>query len=142
MGPGLHESFDTPDILAEEGIEYCADWVNDVQPYEMQVRSGRLVAIPYTVELNDIPIYLVQNHPSPMIYERAMDEFATLEREGRESARVMCISVHPYITGAAHRIGSFDRIFAELKGRDGVLLMRAGEILDWYLSESGGSSAS
>ncbi|HIM69743.1 MAG TPA: polysaccharide deacetylase, partial [Gammaproteobacteria bacterium] len=57
MGPGLAETFDTPDILAEEGIEYVADWCNDDQPYEMKVKSGRLVSIPYTVEINDIPIY-------------------------------------------------------------------------------------
>lgn len=33
LGPGLAETFDTPDILAEEGIEYVADWVNDDLPY-------------------------------------------------------------------------------------------------------------
>ena len=65
MGPGLAETFDTPDVLAEEGIEYIADWCNDDQPYEMIVKSGRMVALPYTVELNDIPIYLIQNHRSP-----------------------------------------------------------------------------
>ena len=59
MGPGLAETFDTPDILAEEGIEYVCDWCNDDQPYEMKVKSGRLVAVPYTLELNDIPIYIV-----------------------------------------------------------------------------------
>jgi allantoinase len=137
MGPGLHETFDTPDILVEEGIEYCADWVNDVQPYPMRVKAGTLISIPYTVELNDIPIYVVQQHRSPEIYDRTMDEFATLYREGEQSARVMCISVHPYITGAAHRIGYFDRIFSELKRREGVVFMRGAEILDWYRAETG-----
>lgn len=137
MGPGLHETFDTPDILAEEGIEYCADWVNDVQPYPMRVRSGTLISIPYTLELNDIPVHLVQNHRSDELYRRATDEVATLHREGERGARIMCVSVHPYITGAAHRIGYFDRIFAELKERDGVIFMRADEILDWYKGEAG-----
>jgi peptidoglycan/xylan/chitin deacetylase (PgdA/CDA1 family) len=135
MGPGLHETYDTPDILVEEGIEYCADWVNDVQPYPMRVKQGTLISIPYTVELNDIPIYLVQQHRSPELYERGLDEFETLHREGAESARVMCVSVHPYITGAAHRIKYFDRLFAELKRRDGAVFMRAGEILDWYRAQ-------
>jgi allantoinase len=137
MGPGLHETYDTPDILVEEGIEYCADWVNDVQPYPMKVKSGTLISIPYTVELNDIPIYVVQHHRSPEIYERAMDEFETLYREAADSAHVMCISVHPYITGAAHRIKYFDRIFQGLKQRDGVVFMRGAEILDWYKAEVG-----
>ena len=49
MGPGLVETFDTADILAEEGIEYVCDWVNDDQPYPMKVKSGTLISIPYTL---------------------------------------------------------------------------------------------
>ena len=32
MGPGLAETFNTPDILAEEGIEYVCDWVTTTSP--------------------------------------------------------------------------------------------------------------
>ena len=92
MGPGLAETFDTPDILAEEGIEYVADWVNDDQPYPMKVKAGSLISLPYTVELNDIPMYLIQHHSSPEILERSRDQFDTLYREGAESARIMAIS--------------------------------------------------
>ena len=132
MGPGLAETFDTPDILAEEGIEYIADWCNDDQPYPMIVKSGRLVALPYTVELNDIPVYLVQNHRSPELFERAKDHFDTLYREGAESARIMCVSTHPYITGAAHRIKYYGKIFEYIRQHDDVIFMTGSEILDWY----------
>jgi peptidoglycan/xylan/chitin deacetylase (PgdA/CDA1 family) len=134
MGPGLAETFDTPDILAEEGIEYVADWCNDDQPYEMKVRSGRLVALPYTVELNDIPIYLIQHHRSPEIFERAKDQFDTLYREGADSARVMAISTHPYITGVPHRIKYYNMIFDYIRQFEGVVFMTGSEILDWYNS--------
>jgi len=136
MGPGLAETFDTPDILAEEGIEYVADWCNDDQPYEMKVKSGRLVALPYTVELNDIPIYLIQHHKSPEIFERAKDQFDTLYREGAESARVMCISTHPYITGVPHRIKYYNMIFDYIKQFEGVVFMTGSELLDWYNGET------
>ena len=137
MGPGLAETFDTPDILAEEGIEYVADWCNDDQPYEMKVKSGRLVAMPYTVELNDIPIYLIQHHRSPEIFERAKDQFDTLYREGADSARVMCISTHPYITGVPHRIKYYNMIFDYIRQFEGVVFMTGSELLDWFNSESG-----
>ncbi len=136
MGPGLAETFDTPDILAEEGIEYIADWCNDDQPYPMKVKSGSLVALPYTVELNDIPIYLVQHHRSPELFERAKDQFDTLYREGAESARVMCVSTHPYITGVAHRIKYYDMIFEYIRQHDDVVFMTGSEILDWYNGET------
>ena len=132
MGPGLAETFDTPDILAEEGVEYVADWCNDDQPYPMKVKSGSLVALPYTVELNDIPVYLVQHHRSPELFDRAKDHFDTLYREGEESSRIMCVSTHPYITGAAHRIKYYDKIFEYIKQHDDVVFMTGEEILDWY----------
>ncbi len=137
MGPGLAETFNTPDILAEEGIEYVCDWVNDDQPYQMKVKNGTLFSIPYTVEINDIPIYVIQHHRSPEIFERARDHFDTLYREGAESARVMAISTHPYVTGAPHRIKYFDQIFEYIKQHEGVLFMTGSEILDWYKQAAG-----
>ena len=137
MGPGLCETYNTPDILAEEGIEYVCDWVNDDQPYPLRVKKGALFSLPYTVELNDIPIYIIQHHRSPELLERARDHFDTLYQEGIKSARVMAIAVHPYITGAAHRIRYFDEIFKYIKSHDGVLLWTGSEILDWYKSVTG-----
>lgn len=135
MGPGLSETFDTPDILAAEGIEYVCDWCNDDQPYPLKVKSGSLISVPYTVELNDIPVYLVQHHRSPELFERAKDQFDTLYAEGAESARIMCVSTHPYITGAAHRIKYYAEIFDYLRRFEGVIFMTGSEILDWYQGE-------
>lgn len=137
MGPGLAETFDTPDILAEEGIEYVCDWCNDDQPYPMKVKTGQLISVPYTLELNDIPIHLVQHHRSAELFERAKDQFDTLYQEGAESARVMAISTHPYITGVPHRIGYFDKIFEYISQFQGVVFMTGSEILDWYKAEAG-----
>ena len=134
MGPGLAETFETPDILAEEGIEYVCDWCNDDQPYPMKVRSGKLVSIPYTVELNDIPIFAVQHHSSPELFHRARDQFDTLYSEGADNARVMAISTHPYITGVPHRIKYFDMILNYMRRFKGVEFMTGSEILDWYNS--------
>ena len=136
MGPGLAETFETPDILAEEGIEYVCDWCNDDQPYAMKVRSGRLVSIPYTLELNDIPIFAVQHHSSPELFQRTRDQFDTLYREGADSARVMAISTHPYITGVPHRIKYFDMALNYVRRFRGVTFMTGSEILDWYNSAS------
>lgn len=135
MGPGLSETFDTPDILAAEGIEYVCDWCNDDQPYPLKVKSGSLISVPYTVELNDIPVYLVQHHRSPELFARAKDQFDTLYAEGAESARIMCVSTHPYITGAAHRIKYYAEIFDYISRFEGVIFMTGSEILDWYKGE-------
>ena len=136
MGPGLAETFDTPDILAEEGIEYVCDWCNDDQPYPIKVNNGSLISVPYTLELNDIPIYLDQHHKSPELLERSKDQFDTLYNEGAVSARIMAISTHPYITGVPHRIKYYNEIFNYIKQFEGVIWMTGSEILDWYKGQT------
>ena len=58
LGPGLAETFNTLDLLAEQGILYVGDWNSDDQPYPMKVRSGTLFSVPYCMEINDISVFL------------------------------------------------------------------------------------
>jgi allantoinase len=130
--PGLTETFDTIDWLAEAGIEYVADWVLDDQPVDIKTAHGPVVSVPYTVEMNDIAMMALQNHPSEEWLRRGIDHFDRLYMEGEKSARVMAISVHPYITGAPHRIGYLEKLYQYILQRPGVALWTGEEILDWY----------
>jgi peptidoglycan/xylan/chitin deacetylase (PgdA/CDA1 family) len=132
MGPGLQETWHTPDILVEEGLEYVADWVNDDEPYPLQVKTGSLIALPYTVELNDIPVHLVRNQGSSGFHDMIRAEFETLYEEGKTRAKILTISMHPYISGVAHRAGYLDKALGYLKQQPGVIFMRGVDILDWY----------
>jgi len=132
LGPGLTETWETLDILAEEGIEYISDWVNDDQPYQIKTRARPLVLVPYTLEINDIPMMLVQHHEADELFDRARDQFDQLYAEGRHTARIMAIAVHPYISGVPHRIKYFDRIYAYMRKKPGVLFWKGEDILDWH----------
>ena len=58
LGSGLTETYNTLDLLAEEGVVYCGDWNSDDQPFQMRVRTGRMYAVPYCMEINDIPLFI------------------------------------------------------------------------------------
>jgi allantoinase len=138
MGPGLTQTENTPELLVEAGFEYTADWILDDQPCIVNTSNqdqGMLHSIPYTTELNDIPIMLSQHHVSSILYDRTMDYFDTLYEEGEENVRIMTIAVHPYIHGVPHRIKYFRKIFEELSNKPGVVFMTGAEILDWYLAQ-------
>lgn len=136
--PGLTETDDTADHLTAAGIEYVADWVLDDQPVALTTRSGSLVSIPYTVEINDIPMMALQHHGSEEMLRRGRDQFDQLYRESAEITRVMAISTHPYITGAPHRIGYLEKPLQHIRAHDDVALWQGQQVADWYKSVANG----
>jgi allantoinase len=137
LGPGLTETLETPDLLAEAGIEYVGDWVVDDEPCRISAGSGSLVAMPYPLELNDITMMLVQHHTSDVFARRVTDHFERLLQEGAERAKVMAIAVHPYISGVPHRIKYLEQVLDRLGGERNVMFWTGGQILDWYHGQSG-----
>ena len=134
--PGLTETDETLDLLAEAGIEYVADWVLDDQPVSLRTRAGEIVSVPYTVELNDVVISAVQQQPSDEILRRGRDQFDRLYLEGAEIPRVMAISIHPYLTGAPHRIKYLEQLYDYILGHNDVVMWTGEQVLDWYRSET------
>jgi allantoinase len=130
--PGLTETEETLDLLRKHGIEYVADWVIDDLPQEIDTPHGVITTIPYTVETNDITVFALQQHESDVFLKRGKDHFDRLYQEGADNARVMAISLHPYITGVPHRIRYLEELLDYVIGHDGTLMMTASELGDWY----------
>lgn len=132
LGPGLSETYNTPDLLAEAGIEYLADWVADDQPFPMRVTSGRMISVPYSQELNDIPVFMRKGHTAEQFHQMICDQFDVLYREGERGGRVMALALHPYLTGHPFRAKWLDQALTYIRGHERVWLTTGGEIADWY----------
>jgi peptidoglycan/xylan/chitin deacetylase (PgdA/CDA1 family) len=130
--PGLTEDDHTLDCLSQSGIEYVADWVLDDQPVWLQAQPKPVLSVPYTVELNDIPMMLLQQNRSEEMLLRGIDQFERLWQESETIPRVMAISVHPYVTGVAHRIGYFEKLLDHIQSRTGVEIQTGEQISNWY----------
>ena len=150
LGPGLTETWETPDLLVEEGFEYVCDWVLDDQPVRLKTRTRPIVNLPYTQECNDVAMMLIQHHKAGEYYDRAVDQFEQLYEDAgpraagpggpsRGSARIMALVVHPYIMGAPHRLKYLRNVLARIRDRRDVLFWTGEEILDWYLAETAAS---
>jgi len=133
LGPGLRESFETPDLLKSAGIEYLFDWVIDDLPSWMDTKSGPLLSMPYTLELNDSVIYAVERHASPEIYRRFTDTLEVFEWELRQQPRVLTLALHPHLIGVPHRFVYFQKILDVLLDREDVIFVTGGAIADWYV---------
>ena len=133
--PGLTETAATIDHLSEAGIDYVADWVFDDQPVWIPAAPRPVLSVPYSVELNDIPMMVLQSHSGEEMFARGVAQIDRLWQESATVPRVMAISVHPYITGVAHRIAAFERLLDYVKAKPGVVLRTGVEIADWYRAQ-------
>ena len=132
LGPGLTQTLDTPELLAEAGVRYIGDWVFDDEPAEIATAHGPLITLPYTVELNDIPTMIVQHHESAYWQTRCQDMFDRYHQEGAARPKIMAIAIHPYISGQPHRIKYLEQVYDHIDRHDGVVHMTGAEILDWW----------
>jgi len=138
LGSGLQETWDTLTYLVEAGVEYVADWVNDDQPYFMDVAGGRrIVSLPYSWYVNDKPAYEHDRRTPEEFCSMICRQFDVLYREGAESGRVMAIALHPYLSGLPFRIGALEDAFAYICRHEGVWLATGSEIVRHYVQETG-----
>ncbi|HMV71247.1 MAG TPA: polysaccharide deacetylase family protein [Pseudomonadales bacterium] len=137
LGPGLQETLDTLDYLAEVGFRYVTDWPMDEQPVSLRTGSHPIVAMPYTLELSDLPMMVVHQHESRVWLQRVTEQFDRLYQEGVQQPRVMSMSVHPFIMGVPHRIGYFEAALDHMRAHEDVWFATAGEIYDWFMQSSG-----
>ncbi|MDB5854593.1 MAG: hypothetical protein JWR22_2634 [Herminiimonas sp.] len=134
--PGLTETAQTIDLLAEAGIEYVADWVLDDQPVSIKTRTGNMVSVPYSVEINDVVMSAIQQQASDEILRRGRDQFDQLYKEGATIPRVMAITIHPYLTGVPHRIKYLEALYDYILSHPQVMMCTGEEILDVYKAQA------
>ena len=125
------QSFETPRLLAEAGLDYMCDWVNDELPYRFRTPAGDLVNLPLSHELSDRQILVAQQHGVDSYVEQMLDAHDLLAREAETwGGRMLALNVTPYILGLPYRINAFERLLAELAARPGTCFARGDAIVD------------
>jgi peptidoglycan/xylan/chitin deacetylase (PgdA/CDA1 family) len=122
------QSFATLDILKEQGLSYCCDWVNDELPYRF---ANGLINLPLNHELSDRQIITVQQKSAESWAESMGDAFAWLAREAAASGggRMLPIHLTPYIIGLPYRIGALEALLADLTQRPEAWFARGDAIV-------------
>ena len=95
-------------------------------------RSGSLISVPYSLELNDIPAILNIGLSAAEFGDMIIDQFDVLHEEGATNARVMPVALHPFLTGQPFRAKHLRRALAHIAGHDGVWFASSDQINDWF----------
>lgn len=131
FSPAASHTVRTLDLVVEAGIEYFCDWYHDDQPFPIFSRNGPIITLPYSMEFNDVIVRLRGQGPEDFV-RMIRDGFETLWAEGQDQGRVLCIAMHPYVSGQPHWMRPLDELFADLRSRQNVWWTTGSEMSAWY----------
>jgi len=132
LGPGLTETFNTLDLLAEEEVMYVGDWNSDDQPFAMKVKKGKLFAVPYGMDINDMSLINRLGYTGDQYLRALTDQFDTLYADSQKTARVMGIPLHPFLMGQPWRTPYLKKAIAHFQQHERVWFATGSEIADAY----------
>ena len=135
LGPALAESFSTPELLVEAGVKYVCDWVCDDQPFPLKVKNGRLISVPYSQHINDIPLILEYRLSNADFCQTICDQFDVLYADGASIPRTMAIALHPFLVGVPHRSKYLEQALAYIRRHKDVWFCTGDDIANWYETE-------
>lgn len=128
LTPAITPSLDTQEILAQEGVRYTLDYFHDEQPLPLALKTGKLISLPYSIEMNDTPLAAWHHMSAQEILTSLKAQFDRLYAEGAENGRVMCFAIHPFVLGQPHRIDAFAEFLDYVKSHDKVWFARRADI--------------
>ncbi|MFE4756804.1 polysaccharide deacetylase family protein [Streptomyces mirabilis] len=126
----ISQSYATPDILTELGIRYVCDYSADDQPFPVTVSEGSLVSVPY--RLPTVDVVQLHENTAEQYADNLIEQFEVQYEESADSARIMPISLHPFVVGEAYRIRPLARALKHIASRSDVWLAQGHEISTWY----------
>lgn len=133
MGPYFAQTPVTLDLLKEAGYSYVLDWPADDQPFWLKTRSGPLLSVPYSLEVNDSPAIVFRQHGASE-YERMMiDQFDEMLVQSKKWPLVCTLVIHPFIIGYPFRLRALRRALQHIsKFRDEIWVTTPGAVASHF----------
>ncbi len=126
------QSWNTPRLLRETGVQYACDWVNDELPYRFE---NGLINLPLNHELSDRQVIATQQHSADSYAQQMRDACDWLANEAqKQGGRMLPLHITPYIMGLPYRIDAFEGLLGDLQAR-GAWFASGGEIVDAWTGQ-------
>jgi allantoinase len=134
LSSSLRSTPHTPEVLAEAGLKFLCDYMNDDQPYLIHTAHGPLVNVPYSVEINDFTFFQRRAMSSEDALLMLKSQFNELYAESAKTGKMMNMGLHPHVSGHPHRMQFFRDFLSYVKQFDDVWWTTREEVADWYLA--------
>ncbi len=98
LSPRCTPSARTSGLLAEAGFDWHADFFDDDLPSRRDTGSGPIIAVPFTMEVNDMPLY-VRYGSEPEAFTRTFERIVSHWPQLGRRPGCLDITVHAHVFG-------------------------------------------
>lgn len=141
LSSSLRGTTNTPAILVENGLTFWCDLMNDDQPYMVATEAGPIVAVPYSIEINDFTLLQRRGLTNDAAFACMKEQFDVLYAEGAKTGMMMNVGLHPHVIGVPHRVSLLKRFLSYARQFDGVWWATRDEVAESYRSQHAGHIA-
>jgi peptidoglycan/xylan/chitin deacetylase (PgdA/CDA1 family) len=138
MSPRATPSVVTYRLLAEAGYLWHGDAMDDDLPYIQDFSGKRIVAVPFTMEVNDFPIYMRYGN-SPRQYVEAFENTLARLRQRESGAVLLDATAHAHVFGRPLGASAYEAVMEIAKGTPGVWIGTRGEAAKHMLKSVAGA---
>jgi peptidoglycan/xylan/chitin deacetylase (PgdA/CDA1 family) len=127
----------TPQLLAEAGYQWYGDVFDADLPYVLTFGEKKLVAIPLSYDVNDMPAMKYGNPPRMML--EAFDEVIGIARERDDELRIIDVTMHAHIFGHNRGAHYFEKIIEKAAQATDIWVGTRAQVADHVLAQQRGS---
>jgi peptidoglycan/xylan/chitin deacetylase (PgdA/CDA1 family) len=125
----------TPSLLAEAGYRWYGDVFNVDLPYVANHGNKRIVAIPLSYDVNDMPS-MKYGHPPRMMLE-SYNEVIEIARARSDELRIIDVTSHAHIFGHHRGAYFYEKIIEQAVSAPDIWVGTRAEIADHVLDMTG-----
>lgn len=122
----------TPQLLAEAGYRWYGDVFDDDLPYVLAFGNRRIVAIPLSTDVNDMPFMKYGNAPQMML--DSFEQNVAIARE-RDEVSLIDVTNHAHIFGHPRGAYFYEKIVERAVGNEDIWVGTRAQIADHLLAQ-------
>lgn len=135
LTPALTYTESTLQSVLDCGLDYVLDVCASDTVEPLRIGDSRLLAVPYSLELNDFFAVVVGGLSAHAYVDRFKKQVDQLLREGERDGRVVGLPLHPYLIGMPQYIWALDQMLAYVREHSEIWCARACDIADAYSNQ-------
>jgi len=125
----------SPRLLAEAGYLHHGDCNDDDRPYVLNYGGKRIVAIPLTMDVNDLPTTIRYGNQPRAMLDMFNDTFTAM-REREQVPLFLDVTAHTHVFGRASGAWVYDEIMAQALAAPEVWITTRAEMARYVLQQT------